>query len=111
MLAVAKEMLGIWRSHGDNLTYAQSGKFYIEAKEWIRKYEAIPEFLKVSGIIADFQKLHRKSRSYKTHFVGKKKKMAYFKIKSCVSRDFALYALMVCIIMPFSSYFIRGKVF
>ena len=106
-LAVVKETLGMWRSHGDNLTYAQSDKFYIETKEWIRKYETMPEFF--SGhqeALVIFKNHIERAEAVRLISVGKKK-MAYLKIKSGANRDFRSYVLMACVIMPFSSYVIR----
>ncbi|MDG2348789.1 MAG: glycosyltransferase [Gammaproteobacteria bacterium] len=106
-LAVVKEMLGMWRAHGDNLTYAQSDKFYIETKEWIRKYETMPEFF--SGhqeALVIFKNHIERAEAVRLISVGKKK-MAYLKIKSGADRDFRSYVLMACVIMPFSSYVIR----
>ncbi len=106
-LAIVKRTLGIWRAHDNNITYAQSEKIYIENKQWIKKYEKTPQFF--SGHLDSlraFENRIERAEIVRLITIGQKKK-AFLKIRSFSFKGITAYMLIACVMMPFSSFFIR----
>jgi glycosyltransferase involved in cell wall biosynthesis len=105
-LALVKVPLAKWRIHANNLTFNSSNDSYLEKKEWIHKYQCKDFFKGYEVAFETFKKNIERSEIVRLITIGQKKK-AFLKIRSFSFKGITAYMLIACVMMPFSSFFIR----